>query len=188
MNDLVALEAEFKDIVTKNIHREGIDKLMYWLGTTDFFTAPSSHRYHGAEPGGLCAHSIAVYKRLKAKQDGEDDETIAIAALFHDLCKVNFYKQSYRNVKNDVTGKWERVPSYEIEDSYPLGHGEKSMFFLMNFIKLTDDEAMAIRWHMSGFYASNPGENAALSNALMRYRLVLKLQMADQESAFWDCK
>ena len=188
MNDLVALEAEFKDIVAKNIHREGIDKLMYWLGTTDFFTAPSSHRYHGAEPGGLCAHSIAVYKRLKAKQDEEDDETIAIAALFHDLCKVNFYKQSYRNVKNDVTGKWERVPSYEIEDSYPLGHGEKSMFFLMNFIKLTDDEAMAIRWHMGGWYANNQGENAALANALMRYHLVLKLQTADQEAAFWDCK
>lgn len=188
MNDLVALETAFRDIVAKCIHREGIDNLMCWLGSTDFFVAPSSQCYHGAEPGGLVAHSLAVYKRLKAKQEDEEDETIAIAALFHDLCKVNFYKQSFRNVKNDATGKWERVPCYVIDDTYPLGHGEKSMFFLMNFIKLTDDEAMAIRWHM-GFSVAEPQfEKPALSKAMSQYKLVLKLQAADSEAAFWDGK
>ena len=188
MNDLVALEAEFKNIVAQNIHREGIDDLMCWLGSTDFFVAPSSTRYHGAEPGGLCAHSIAVYKRLKAKQEDEEDETIAIAALFHDLCKVQFYKQSYRNVKNDTTGKWERVPCYEIDDAYPLGHGEKSMFFIMNFMKLTDDEAMAIRWHMGFSAVEQQFEKPALAAAMQRFKLVLKLQAADQEASFWDGK
>lgn len=188
MNDLRALELEFKTIVANTIHREGIDMLMCWLGSTDFFKAPSSNRYHGAEPGGLVAHSIAVYKRLKEMQEDEDDETIAIAALFHDLCKVNFYKESYRNVKNDVTGKWERVPSYDIDDSYPLGHGEKSMFYIMNFMKLTDDEVMAIRWHMGFSVVEQQFEKPALTKAMQTYKLVLKLQTADAQAAFWDGK
>lgn len=188
MNDINALTEEFKYIVAKNIHRDGIDDLMSWIGSTDFYIAPSSTRYHGAEPGGLVAHSITVYKRLKAKQEDEDDETIAIAALFHDLCKCNFYKPSFRNVKNEVTGKWERVPSYEIEDSYPLGHGEKSMFIIMNFMKLTDDEAMAIRWHMGFSAIEQQFEKPSMTKAMQMYKLVLKLQAADQESAFWDCK
>lgn len=188
MNDINALTEEFKDIVAKNIHRDGIDDLMSWIGSTDFYIAPSSTRYHGAEPGGLVAHSIAVYKRLKAKQEDEDDETIAIAALFHDLCKCNFYKPSFRNVKNEVTGKWERVSCYEIEDSYPLGHGEKSMFIIMNFMKLTDDEAMAVRWHMGFSAVEQQFEKPSMTKAMQMYKLVLKLQVADQEAAFWDCK
>ena len=188
MIDTEANKKEFLDIVSKYIHRDGIDKLVSWLNTTDFFIAPSSHCYHGAEPGGLCQHSLAVYRRLKAKQEDEDDETIAIAALFHDLCKVNFYKPGFRNVKNEDTGKWERVPSYTIEDQWPAGHGEKSVFILMALMPLTDDEIMAIRWHMSGFYASNPGESSAIALAMSKYKLVLKLQESDQEAAFWDCQ
>ena len=189
MVDLDLNAAEFKNIVKQNIIREGIDDLMCWLDSTDFYSAPSSTCYHGSEPGGLCAHSIAVYKRLKAKQEDEDDETIAIAALFHDLCKVNFYKQSYRNVKNEVTGKWERKECYIIDEtSIPLGHGEKSLFIIMNFMKLTDDEALAIRWHMS-FSAVEPVfEKPSLVKALERYPLVLKLQEADSEAAFFDKK
>lgn len=179
-------KAEFKSIMSMYVHRDGVDDLMKWLDNTDFFVAPSSSRYHGSEPGGLCAHSLAVYRRLKAKQEAESDETIALVSLFHDLCKVNFYKESYRNVKNDVTGKWERVPSYEINDSLPLGHGEKSALVLSRYIKLTDEELLAIRWHMSGFYSSNTGEQSAISSALYFSKLVLKLIEADMESAFWD--
>jgi len=188
MIDTEANKKEFLDIVSKYIHRDGIDKLVSWLNTTDFFIAPSSHCYHGAEPGGLCQHSLAVYKRLKAKQEDEDDETIAIAALFHDLCKVNFYKPGFRNVKNEDTGRWERIPSYTIEDQWPAGHGEKSVFILMALMPLTDDEIMAIRWHMGGFMANNKGESNAIALAMSKYKLVLKLQVSDQESAFWDCQ
>lgn len=187
MIDTEANKKEFLDIVSKYIHRDGIDKLVSWLNTTDFFIAPSSHCYHGAEPGGLCQHSLAVYKRLKAKQEDEDDETIAIAALFHDLCKVNFYKASTRNVKNEVTGKWEKVPCYVIDEvSINLGHGEKSMFILMNFITLTDDEACAIRWHMGFSAVEQIFEKPSLVKAMSNYKLVLKLQEADQEASFWD--
>lgn len=188
MNDLKALKVEFKDIVASTIHRDGIDDLMAWLDSTDFYSAPSSTRYHGAEPGGLAAHSIAVYNRLKQKQTDETDETIAIASLFHDLCKCNFYKQTFRNVKNEVTGKWEKVPAYDIDDQFPLGHGEKSMFIIMKFMNITDDEAMAIRWHMGFSAVEQQFEKPSMARAMQLCKLVIKLQEADTEASFWDCK
>lgn len=188
MNDIERNKTTFKSIVFSTIHREGIEDLMNWIDTTDFYSAPSSTRYHGAEPGGLCAHSLAVYKYLKAKQEDEDDETIAIAALFHDLCKCNFYKQSFRNVKNEVTGKWEKVPCYEVDDQLCLGHGEKSMFIIMNFMKLTDDECLAIRWHMGFAVVEQQFEKPALTKAMQQCKLVIKTIEADLEAAFWDCK
>ena len=188
MNDLKALKDEFKSVVANTIHRDGIDDLMTWLESTDFYSAPSSTRYHGAEPGGLAAHSIAVYNRLKQKQTDETDESIAIASLFHDLCKCNFYKQTFRNVKNEVTGKWEKVPSYEVNDQFPLGHGEKSMFIIMKFMKLTDEEAMAIRWHMGFSAVEQQFEKPSMARAMQLYKLVIKLQEADTESSFWDGK
>lgn len=188
MNDLKALKTEFKDIVANMIHRDGIDGLMTWLDSTDFYSAPSSTRYHGAEPGGLVAHSIAVYNCLKQKQTDETDETIAIASLFHDLCKCNFYKQTFRNVKNEVTGKWEKVPSYEVNDQFPLGHGEKSMFIVMKFMNLTDEEAMAIRWHMGFSAVEQQFEKPSMARAMQICKLVIKLQEADTESSFWDGK
>lgn len=188
MNDLKALKSEFKNIVTNTIHRDGIDDLMAWLDSTDFYTAPSSTRYHGAVPGGLVAHSIAVYNRLKQKQTDETDETIAIASLFHDLCKCNFYKQTFRNVKNETTGKWEKVPAYDIDDQFPLGHGEKSMFIVMKFMKLTDEETMAIRWHMGFSAVEQQFEKPSMVRAMQICKLVIKLQEADTESSFWDGK
>lgn len=188
MNDLRALKVEFKDIVANTIRRDGIDDLMTWLESTDFYSAPSSTRYHGAEPGGLVAHSIAVYNRLKQKQTDETDETIAIASLFHDLCKCNFYKQTFRNVKNEVTCKWEKVPAYDIDDKFPLGHGEKSMFTIMKFMHLTDEEALAVRWHMGFSAVEQQFEKPAMARAMQICKLVIKLQEADTEASFWDCK
>ena len=188
MNDLSALKIEFKDIVANTIHRDGIGDLMTWLDSTDFYSAPSSTRYHGAEPGGLVAHSIAVYNRLKQKQTDETDETIAIASLFHDLCKCNFYRQTFRNVKNEVTGKWEKVPAYDIDDKFPLGHGEKSMFTIMKFMKLTDEEALAIRWHMGFSAVEQQFEKPAMARAMQICKLVIQLQEADTEASFWDGK
>ena len=186
MNTLENKE-RFKSIVNEYIHRDGISDLMTWLETTDFYTAPASARSHGAEPGGLCAHSIEVFNCLKKFQCDESDETIAIVSLFHDLCKTNFYKVSMRNTK-DNTGKWIQVPYYEYSsnDPLPIGHGEKSVIMLMKYIKLTDEEILAIRWHMGGYYSANPGESQAISIALSKYKLVLTLQTADQQAAFWS--
>ncbi len=130
----------------------------YLENKSDFFTAPASARYHLACEGGLCEHSLNVYHCLVDYLQRErvqelygleySEESVAVVALLHDVCKVGCYKKGFRNVKNDATGQWERVPTYTFDDPLPYGHGEKSVYIVNGFIRLTREEAMAIRWHM----------------------------------------
>ena len=142
--------AEFLDIWQQHVTRPGSEKLLDWLDKkTDFFTAPASTRFHGACEGGLCMHSLNVYHALHDSffTEGESEESYAICALLHDLCKVNLYKTEMRNRKNEQ-GRWEQYPCYIHDDKLPYGHGEKSVYIASGFMKLTREEAMAIRWHM----------------------------------------
>ena len=50
---------------TEVIKRKGIDKLLEYLETTDFFTAPASTAFHGAHERGLVLHSLSVYDVAK---------------------------------------------------------------------------------------------------------------------------
>ena len=183
---------EFIEIYRSNIHREGSEALLDYLeNKSDFFTAPASTRYHGAHPGGLCEHSLNVYHclcdylarpRVQELYGVEvSQESIAIAALLHDLCKVNFYKVSSRNVKNEQ-GKWESVPFYTIEDNLPYGHGEKSVYIASGYMRLTRDEAFAIRYHM-GF--SGPEDPGNVGKALEMFPLAWALCVADMEAAYF---
>lgn len=102
--------------MAKGITRPGIDQMMTWLETTDFYTAPASTRFHGAEEGGLCAHSITVAKRLLEIADlwapnQYSRDALLTVALFHDLCKISTYTVSTRNVKI-VTGAFPVTASW----------------------------------------------------------------------------
>lgn len=173
-------------------NRPGIDGLIAWLtDKSDFFTAPASRSFHGAEEGGLLIHSLAVYDCLlkvnQAFNVKADPESVAIVALLHDLCKANFYSISQRNVKNEETGKWEKQPYYTINDSLPLGHGEKSIILLQAFIRPKIDEIMAIRWHM-GLTDTDFATRQAMNKAMDSYPLVLALHMADMAVSHFDKK
>lgn len=153
MIDIQKNKERFLQICHDVIQRPGVYKLLTWLDHSDFFIAPASSRYHLSERGGLLLHSLNVYDEMtrlsKVYEQYADvsDESIAIMALFHDLCKVNFYKQDTRNVKRD--GEWTTVPFYTIEEKFPFGgHGSKSMFILQQFIQLTPEEACGINCHM----------------------------------------
>ena len=183
-------QERFIEIFNEKITREGADKLLDFLMKSDFFTAPASTRYHGAHEGGLVEHSLNVYDclvdilnrpRMKELYGVEySDESIAIAGLLHDICKVNFYKTSYRNVK-DETGKWVSAPYYTIEDNLPYGHGEKSVYIVSGFMRLTRDEAFAIRYHM-GFSGTEYTNN--VGRALEMFPLADAVCCADMEAAF----
>ena len=163
----------------KEINREGIDKLIEFLEGSDFFEAPASTRYHGAWKGGLLEHSMKVYEILKTKT--EDNDSVKIISLLHDICKVNYYKTDFRNVKKD--GVWEQVPYYTVDDSIPYGHGEKSVMMITEFIKLTPEEKYAIRWHM-GF--TEPKENyGSISVAYKKYPIALLTHEADLEATYF---
>lgn len=178
---------KFIEYYQANIRREGADRLLEWLQTTDFFTAPASTRYHCACPAGLVMHSINVYEVMMEKHfDPETDsaESFALCALLHDVCKAQFYKVSSRNVKNERTGQWEKVPYYVIEDAFPYGHGEKSVFLIERFVRLKPAEATAIRWHMGGFDDAARGGNFSISVAYDKYPIAVKLHLADLEATY----
>ena len=183
----------FISIFNDKVQREGADKLLSYLcsDSCDFFTAPASTRFHGAYEGGLCQHSLNVYDCLvdiMARPRMREmygvsypDESLAIAALLHDLCKVNFYKLSYRNAKN-AFGKWESVPYFTIEDTLPYGHGEKSVYIVSGYMRLTRDEAFAIRYHMGFSTTDDPGN---VGKALEMFPLAFGLCCADMEASYF---
>lgn len=177
----------YKDLIT----REGSDKLLEYLEKSDFFTAPASTRFHGSYPGGLVEHSLNVYDCLKDYMSRPrvqevykveaSDESIAIVALLHDLCKVNCYRPGIRNVKG-ADGVWQQVPNYDYVDNLPYGHGEKSVYIINGFIRLTRDEAFAIRFHM-GF--SGTEDKRMISDSMEKFPLTMALVTADMEATFF---
>lgn len=199
----------FVYIVTESITRDNTTGLIAWLDMhSDFFEAPASSRHHLAVPGGLCEHSLNVYDRLCRFMSEEyggicpyTEETIAIVALFHDLCKANMYKPNCRNqktydpekvaaaerwqVKHDAGGDfiWETVQAYEIDEKLIFGHGEKSVFILQQFMSLSADEATAIRYHMSSW---QEGEARAAGDTFRRNPLAFFLHVADEAATFID--
>jgi len=185
------MKERFEELLS-SVNREGMDKLLDFIRKSDFYTAPASTRFHGAFEGGLLQHSLNVFDCLDKKTSGSEhniwkpylegtlNETILITSLLHDICKAYYYVIEMRNSK--VNGSWVQVPFYTVDDKYPLGHGEKSCFFIEQFIKLTMEERMAIRWHMGAY---EPKELwGTLADAMNKYPLVLALHEADMEATY----
>ncbi len=184
---------EFISLYHQYIHREGSEKLLDYLlsSSSDFFTAPASTRFHGSYSGGLVEHSVNVYHCLKdylARPRVRDtyglvpsDETVAIVSLLHDVCKINCYHEGTRNVKG-ADGKWMTVPTYDFNDEMPYGHGEKSVYIITGFMRLTREEAFAIRYHM-GFAEDESKRNVGKSFEL--YPLGFALHTADMEATYF---
>jgi len=173
----------------KAIKRAGIDDLLEYLDTTDFYSAPASTQYHNCFEGGLVMHSLTVCDAAKEIADitglGTDKESIILCALFHDICKANYYVRETRNKKID--GKWHEVEVWSVKDALPMGHGEKSVYILQKYISLTDEEALAIRWHLGGF---DPGvhfnypSGFAQKQAFKENKLVALLAGADMIASY----
>lgn len=189
------MKDKFIKAYTENITRPGADKLLTWIESSDFFAAPASTRFHLSSPGGLLEHSLHVFERMKAICANETTitpgfnepsmETIAICGLLHDICKANFYAVEMRNRKNDQ-GRWEQYPFYVVDDKLPYGHGEKSVYIISGFMRLSREEAMAIRWHMG--FADNDfkGGGYSVGNAFEQFPLAVLLHIADLQATYLD--
>ena len=127
----------------------------------DFLTRPTVREKYGIDPS---------------------DETVAVTALLHDLCKINFYHETTRNVK-DENGIWQKVPYFEIDDKLPYGHGEKSVYIITGFMRLSREEAFAIRYHMG--YSVDTADARDVSAAFQMFPLAYALSCADMEATFF---
>lgn len=179
--------ADFMAVYSNTIKRDGAAAMLYWLDSkTDFFTAPASGKYHLAQPGGLAVHSLNVYKRLLeitardvfGGTDGallaeEVRETVVILGLLHDVCKVGVYHKAEGG-------------GYEFRDPLPLGHGEKSLFLITRHLALTEEEALAIRWHMGAYDDAVKGGSRSMTEAMNLSPWVWRLQEADMCAAWID--
>lgn len=201
------------EALISSVKRDNIDSLLRAIRASDFYRAPASTRFHGAYEGGLLEHSLNVYDCLIAKKNnpvwaqvfkeqGYTQENFIIAALLHDMCKISFYEASTKNektydpeivagadpkqVKSDEKGRfvWRTVPTYTVNDQYPLGHGAKSVMMIYETgLKLESCEKYAINWHM-GAWDCAPGQLNTLSQAMEKKPLCLALQQADQEATY----
>lgn len=153
---------EFIELL-KTTNRQGIDDLVEELEDLGFFKAPASTKFHLNEDGGLVQHSLNVCKAAlsmrKSMIELDDSllealpkDSVITASLLHDTCKADIYKPTMKKEKNRF-GMWCDVPGYDVDYSnFPLGHGEKSVIVLLRSgFELTDDEIMAIRWHMNAW-------------------------------------
>lgn len=191
---LKELKQRFKDAVAKTIDRDGIDNLRDWLeNDTNFFTSPASTRYHGSYEGGLVEHSLNVFNQMifeletlvgKNWEDIFTMESVAIVALFHDICKVGQYREAEK-WRKDADGQWESYLAYEYDpESLSLGHGAKSMFFLQKFMTLTHLEAQAVFWHMGAYDLSNYANVNQLSSAFETNPLAFLIHRADMAATY----
>lgn len=208
MENKAELIARFEAEMAR-VKRPGVDKLMDYIRKSDFYTAPASTKFHLSCESGLLQHSLNVLDALRGlldenqvNEDGTEmwfyivaghpviqisDESLIIIALLHDICKTYFYSTSTRNVKNEKTGKWEKVPFYTVNDLMPLGHGPKSAMLVKNYIKLTSEEMYAIWWHM-GFTDQNT-DPLSLTAAIQKYPIIWALHTADMmASSFMEDK
>lgn len=185
----MSLESDFKEAVGK-IERTGIKELMEYLEKeTDFYTAPCSTQYHGANEQGLLLHCLSVNDVALSLNEMTSlelpEDSIRVCALFHDICKTNLYVRGIRNQK--INGQWREVEIWEVKDQLPMGHGEKSVYLLSKFICLSDEEALAIRWHLGGF---DPGIHFKYpsgfpnSQAFRNHKLVGLIACADLSATY----
>lgn len=188
----MTVKEEFIQIYKEKIKRPGAAELLDYLeNKCDFFTAPASARYHSSFEGGLCEHSLNVYDCLVDYLDRPrvqeeyglqySEESIAIVALCHDLCKIGCYKTTTRNVKQP-DGSWRQQLTYQFEDPMPYGHGEKSVYIVNGYMRLTREEAFAIRYHM-GF--SGVEDNRDVGKAFEMFPLAYALHVADSEATYF---
>lgn len=167
-----------------SVERDGMKELLHWLESTDFYESPASTKFHGSFKGGLLEHSLNVYdetKRLLAAYPEVvvSEDSVVVASLFHDLCKVNYYKTEKRNRKNEH-GQWESYDSYVADEKFCFGgHGGKSLYLVSHFIKLTPEEAVAINCHMSSWDG-----NTSVGKAFEQFPFAWILHVADESATY----
>ena len=174
--------ADFLAVYNRSIGRNGRTALLYWLeNETDFFTAPASSLRE------ITVRDMTDRNAPGVRQLSEaEEETVAILGLLHDVCKAGVYHQETKRRKNQETGKWEDYLGYTFRDPFPLGHGEKSLFLITRHLALTEEEALAIRWHMGAYDDAVKGGSRSMTEAMNLTSWVWRLQEADMCAAWID--
>lgn len=177
-----------KGYIVSKENTKNLDEFLKYLEKTDFYTAPASNKFHLCCEGGLCQHTLNVAKRLFEEgnlyyeesdtKKPELKEKLFLVAALHDLCKINYY--------HEIDGKDTTQKKYVVDNELPLDHGVKSLYIAQKFFELSEEQAIAIRWHMGFSDASVKGGNCDIGNAFKKYPLAVLLNIADTKATFFD--
>lgn len=163
-----------------------------WLKEEGFFDAPASTKYHGNYPGGLYEHSKTVYERLlwltyNNSLHWQRPQSPFIIGMFHDLCKYDNYKKVFGTeieLQPGIKFSDANIAHYEYNTNTLLkGHATKSIILLSQFMTLTEEEMLCIRFHMGpyGNETEQKEEWAGFDKASRKTNgLVLWVHHADQ--------
>ena len=191
--DIKKSKEEFLELL-RSTGRDGVEDLIQGLEEMGFFTAPASANHHLNTEGGLLQHSVntckaalMIWEGMKGLEPGLEKEvqkdSVIIASLLHDVCKSDIYIRSVKKKKNAL-GQCE---GYKVSyRNFPMGHGEKSVILLLcNGLEMTDDEMLAIRWHMGawGINMNSFEDQRSFDTAQKLYPLVSIVQAADKLAA-----
>lgn len=194
--DINQVKKEFTELL-RSTGRDGVEDVLEGLEEMGFFIAPASANHHLNIEGGLLIHSVntckaalMVWEGMKALEPGLEKEvqrdSVIIASLLHDVCKSDIYIRSVKKRKN-VLGQWEDSEGYKVSyKNFPMGHGEKSVILLLcNGLEMTDDEMLAIRWHMGawGINMNSFEDQRSFDTAQKLYPLVSIVQVGDKLAA-----
>src|SRR5665647_194808 len=157
------------------IERPGMDSLIDYLLTSDYFTAPASTRYHNVFEGGLCQHSLNVtreFSKENAKwQKPLPQDSVVICGLLHDLCKVGAYIETDYGCAS-VKGQ--------------KRHAMLSISRINEHIQLTQQEDDIIRYHMGlfGIFTYHEHDTLKIHKAISRtpyVQIFAAIDMADSK-------
>lgn len=176
---------QFKEIMYKqysnicaadSIHDNTFMVFSDWLDSVGYFDVPASLKHHGNYNGGLFDHSCAVAEHLlkmwtlEGLTDLNSAKSAIIVGMFHDICKVDDYIPNDRNYLNNKS--WKSNPNKMLN-----GHGDKSVILISNWLTLTEEEMLCIRWHMGAF--DSPENWDFYNRAVKKYPSVLLTHTAD---------
>lgn len=203
--DIIENKQFFINLVKTYIKRDGVDKLLAWLESSDFFVCPASTQYNLPVEGGLCAHALNVanllinrYFKKDLDKLAEEDaqrvfygdinlETLLLVSLFASINKVNCYVKDFKNVKNKQTGKWEQQEYWKWEEFFVYsGRGAKSVYILQQYIRLYVEEAQAIAFILAGEDDIFSGiANTTYRKIYETSPLALYLHLAEMEATYY---
>lgn len=203
---MIDLERNREDFITlleeiERVPKEQIEYLVNFLDTNGFFTAPASTNYHSCFDGGLCWHSICVFKRLvEILKDSVPFETIVIISLLHDFDKMFTYQKTAKNEKvysengskQDELGRFDWVSKLgwakrPVEERFVFGtHGQNCAYLVSKFIPLSDDEYSAILNHMGGMEDGSAPLSNVRSDVFSKNKLAVSLHVADMLATYMD--
>lgn len=152
-----------------------IEAFLAYLVKSDFYQAPASTKYHGCHPGELAVHTCNVMYRgvqLMLPTSRENIAKMVMAAICHDLCKIDVYSPYSKNTK----------VYYNFDDHMPFGHGRKSLYIAAAYFPdIPMDVASAIDAHMMDTSA-----NPNVERQVMEEPLGLWLHLADCIATYLD--